>query len=146
MKKLLFTFLGIAVIFSLAFKNNTTPKPMLNHKSDKWGEWGPWKTTSCYKGLDFRVRRTQEDSFNGPKYEWEAQFRNRYEDQISFNFKITEPGDESETGDRQSISANGSSNGEDWALTTNAYRCEVLVDKVRFGDDDASKPYIECGN
>lgn len=154
MKKILITISVFVCVLSivyryqgrLTFLNSDIKTNNEINKSKTFGTWGMWRTTSCYRGLDFRVRRSQEDSFNGPKYEWEVQFRNRYEDVVNFSFKITYPGDESETIDRQSVSANSMSNGEDWALTTNGETCEVLIDKVRFGDDDASKPYVLCGN
>jgi len=153
MKNLLVTISIVGMMVCLAFKypiamqdsHNTNNQRTLN-KPNRFGPWGLWKTTGCYRGLDFRVRRTQEDSFNGEKYEWEVQFRNRYADVINFNFKITYPGDDSEPGGRMSLDANNTSNGEDWGLVEASERCQISVAKVRFGEDDGAKPYVECGH
>lgn len=112
-------------------------------KSPMQSSYGPWKTTSCFKGLDYCVKRASYNEYNG-KYEWLVKFRNRYQEKVNFSFTAKESSVSSaRTSNRISIR----SGGEDgtWFYLAEANSINVFVDQMRFGEDDFSK-YASCDN
>ena len=51
--------------------------------------YGPWQKVSCYKGLQFRTIRSNQESDGS--YWWSVQFRNLYNSEVRFNYNIIEP-------------------------------------------------------
>jgi hypothetical protein len=52
--------------------------------------WGPWNTAQNYNGMDFRVRA---DDCNKGECMWWVEFRNRYNETVAFDFRLTRPGE-----------------------------------------------------
>ncbi|OYQ32252.1 hypothetical protein CHU92_14295 [Flavobacterium cyanobacteriorum] len=50
-------------------------------------EWEEWQKTSCYSKIWFRLR---EEPRHGEQYHWKVQFRNGYNELISFNYHVAD--------------------------------------------------------
>jgi len=55
------------------------------------GDWGEWRAMEDHPGVDFRVRAVFDNPTSDGRYTWTVQFRNRYDQVVSFNFKVTHP-------------------------------------------------------
>lgn len=132
MKKLtLLSAFGLMV--TLTSFTNSTPS----------GDWGPWTSMSCFKGLDFSVKKASYNEY-AKKYEWWVKFRNRYNTNASFNCVLKESYVSSAKGtDRVTVRAN-SEGGSTWFLIAEANYARVFVDKLRFGNDDWGTDYATC--
>jgi len=53
--------------------------------------WGPWNTTSCYKGIQWRVRYNRKTTIKG-KHEWGLEIRNRYTSKLYLSWELLEQG------------------------------------------------------
>ncbi|WP_159800266.1 hypothetical protein [Flavobacterium sp. MK4S-17] len=49
--------------------------------------WEEWQKTSCYSKISFRLK---EEKKRGNQYRWKIQFRNDYNEVISFNYHVTD--------------------------------------------------------
>ncbi len=103
-------------------------------------DWGPWTTATCFRGLDFRVRRGHYYESLG-KYNWQLQFRNRYNESMYLQFEMVEPEREEEiknsgkTTNGTTIAANTTESSEPhWDILKAASNIYVYVNKVRFGN------------
>lgn len=131
-------------------------------------EWGGWNNVSCWQGLQYRFKRTGDS--NGRKF-WDIQFRNNYNQQVSFNFNIINP-EEAElakalVAQKRSRSVNAS-NRLQWTDlagrgsgrianmrsasvessfgNTTSVSVALIVFEFRFGDDNTEKKYAACGS
>lgn len=50
--------------------------------------YGPWQKVSCYKGLQFRTVRGNQE--RDGTYWWSVQFRNLYSSEVRFSYNIVE--------------------------------------------------------
>lgn len=154
MKKLLLITLVCVGAFGLtSTKMNTSEKATqgcwveVDLKDLDAGEWGSWTTTDCFKGLDFRVKRSSQNSYS-KKYEWLVQFRNRYYEKVTFNYKMVPYAEKSEirrtgkTLNRVDVAANSTMSGSKWAYLDESSKVYVYVNKLRFGKDYGD--YAEC--
>lgn len=48
--------------------------------------YGPWYTAVCFKGIEYRVSKGQYNEY-AKEYKWYVQFRNNYNQEISFSFE-----------------------------------------------------------
>ncbi|UAY52639.1 hypothetical protein [Ferruginibacter albus] len=107
-------------------------------------EYGQWRTTSCFKGIDFCVKKASYNE-SARKYEWWVKFRNRYTQTISFDFTAKESYVTSaNTTDRVTIKPGDE--GGSWFLVADANSVKVFVDHLRFGNDDWGTAYAPCDN
>lgn len=107
------------------------------------GDYGNWQTTSCFKGVDFCVRKVEYNEY-AKKYKWLVKFRNRYYEDVHFDCKLTESYINSAKGtDRVHIKAN-SEGGESWFLVNEANSVNLFVNSLRMGKDDWGTNYIPC--
>jgi hypothetical protein len=105
-------------------------------------EFGAWKTTSCFKGLDFCVRRSSYNEYAN-KYEWHVKFRNRYVQNITFNCVATASNvSTARTTDR--ITVRPGQESMVWFLIPDANSVNVFVDAARFGSDEWGTDYANC--
>ena len=119
--------------------------------------WGPWKSSSCFKGIQFRVNR---DSYNdnAKKWHWSIEIKNTYNKKVSISYKLTTPEDgEKRTNSRTTIEVGGVSTG-DWSLlASNGNYIQIYVDRACFhhpnGFDQCSEydqkgyaSFAECDN
>jgi TPR repeat protein len=154
MKKLLYTLLALLLLSQTGFSQNVT--------------WGPWNPVSCWKGLHFHLSRGDYNA-SAQKYMWYCQFKNDYNQPVSFEFSILSPEEVSSyqagTWSPNSLGRNGrmtltasedqSADPKDYfgvqpgtsALFTSGTKLFVAIKNVRFGNDDQSLPYAtdECG-
>lgn len=107
--------------------------------------FGPWRTTTCFKGLDYSVKRASYNE-SAKKYEWWVRFRNRYKVNASFDCVLKESTVISaKCTDRVTVRAN-SEGGGIWFLVADANAVKVFVDALRFGKDDWGTRYEPCDN
>lgn len=133
MKKTTFLF-AIGLVFLVLSSFNTSNNT----------DWGPWQTSSCYKGLDFSLKR---DSYNdyAKKYKWLIKFRNRYNENVAFSFVLKENSVSSADGThRGNVKANSEGPGT-YFLLADANSVKTFIDKLRFGNDWGSD-YVQCDN
>lgn len=106
-------------------------------------DWGPWNQTDCYKGLDFRVKNRGKN-YDGTKYKWSVQFRNRYYDKIYFSYEVynNRPSNPRTT-NRTDLDHNKISSGYRDFYMQNGSSIFVYVDKVRF-KKDGLQDYYNC--
>lgn len=114
-------------------------------KSPFQPSYGPWRTTSCFKGIDFCVKRA---SYNESvrKYEWWVKFRNRYQEDVAFNCALKESNIFSAKGTERITVRASSESGGTWFLIADANSVNVFIDALRFGDDVWGTPYVKCDN
>ena len=110
--------------------------------------WSAWSTTSCLRGLDFRIRN---DSYNkyAKKYKWYIEFRNRYKENIHLSFKAVALSERNEinrtkkTTDRIHVDGN-SGTYKTYYLVSSKSSLYVYVNKVRIGTKDYGYDYYNC--
>jgi hypothetical protein len=103
--------------------------------------YGPWQTTSCYKGIDYCVKRNEYNEYS-KKYHWSVKFRNRYQTKVSISFTAKESYVRSaSTTDRVTIRSGAEHS--NWFLIADGNAITVFVDKLRFGEEDSGK-YEYC--
>ena len=99
------------------------------------GQWSSWQTTNCYEGIDYRVKYEKE-VLDGKKHEWLLEIRNRYRDEMSLSWEITEAGRSDVNLNRRSTLGAGESLDRSRFLTTGPRgRVSVWIDRVRFISD-----------
>lgn len=106
-------------------------------------EWSTWRETSCYKGLDFRVKNRGKN-YNGTKFNWGVQFRNRYQDRIYFSYEVYDDiPSNPRTTNRTDIRSGEMTDGYRDFYMQNGNSIYVFVDKVRF-ERDGLQDYYDC--
>jgi hypothetical protein len=114
-------------------------------KAPLQSSYGPWRTTSCFRGLDYCVKRASYNEY-AKKYEWRVKFRNRYNENVSFNCVLKESSVSSAKGtERVTVKAN-SEGGSSWFLVADANSVNVFIGELRFGQDDWGTKYAPCDN
>ena len=107
--------------------------------------WGSWNTTSCLKGLEFRVRNGGYNNY-AKKYKWYIQFRNRYKEKIYFSYKAVAPSQRHEiarsgkTTDRLHIKGNLGIR-KSYYLVKSSNSIFVYVNRIRIGANDYGDYY-----
>lgn len=104
--------------------------------------YGPWRTTHCYQGIDFRVK-IEPRPVNG-KYKWIVDFRNRYQEEVAFSATATESYIASAKTDMRFIIGPGKTDGTYWFLAETK-EINVYVDKLVNHTTKAGE-YVPCGN
>jgi len=110
--------------------------------------WSSWTQTDCYKGLDFRVKKTEYNE-HAKKYRWSVQFRNRYQENIHFSCTAVKPSERSKirssnkTTDRMHAKGNGGTTGT-YFLVDAPSDIYVHVNKVKIGKDTWEGGYYDC--
>ncbi len=107
--------------------------------------WGAWRTTSCWKGLDYRVRNDGYNKYVG-KYKWSIQFRNRYRQRIGFMAIAIRPGESSPKTDKYiNVSASDTSSAY-WFVDSKTsilmYFEHMSIGKRKFRAEE----YYRCDN
>ena len=117
-----------------------------NFKSYAQSSYGPWQSSSCFKGVDFCVKRVTYNE-SARKYEWTVKFRNRYNENVTFSCALKESSISSGKGtDQVTIKAN-SEGGSTWFLVADADAVTVFIDSLTFGEEDwGSNKYAPCDN
>lgn len=118
-------FFTLSAMRPLSVRNTKTPE--IN------SDWGEWINVSCYKGIDFRTKKGDYNSY-ARKWLYSIQFRNRYYKRVSFNYSVNEPGEDNTPDHRKHIDASEASD-VTGTLLYSANGCRILINKVRFGDD-----------
>ncbi len=100
--------------------------------------WRPWQKTSCYSKIAFRLKY---DGMNGSQHHWKIQFKNEYDNLISFNYNITDKLQQyTITTHRKALEAKKESGEID--IYTKEEDIFLLVDKVSMGP--YPEDFIEC--
>jgi hypothetical protein len=145
--KLLINLLMAATFIAMtAFTITTGTQEMTKltvKENTESNNWGPWKQTDCYRGLDFRVKK-RGPNYDNTKYIWAVQFRNRYDDKIHFNYEVYDSRPSSpRTTNRTDLSPNETSSGYRDFYMHNGNSIYVYVDRVRLGKDGL-QDYYNC--
>jgi hypothetical protein len=112
--------------------------------------WSEWQSIRCHQGLDYSVTKDRslgDDGYNqySKKYKWLVRFRNRYQENISFNYVLKESNIfQAEGNSRITIGAGSETDETGFFLVADENTVNVFVDRVRFGDDTG--PYAACGS
>lgn len=115
---------------------------LMGFKEPAVSDYGAWKSVSCFRGLDFCVKKASYNEY-AKKYEWWVKFRNRYQETVSFDFTAKESYvNTAKTTDRISVRPGGE-NGS-WFLLAEESSVNVFVDHLRFGQDDWGTKYAAC--
>ena len=126
--------LSIFLLVLMSFTAKLTPQQ---------NSFGPWKTSTCFKGLDFCVKKGSYHQPSGT-YMWTVKFRNRYNVKIHFNCVLAASNATSaNTRERDEISPNEEFENDFFVADANNVR--VFVDKMRFGNEDYGE-YANCDN
>lgn len=104
--------------------------------------WGRWHETSCYKGLDYRVKNKGQASDG--RYKWGVQFQNRYYEKIYFSYEVydSRPYNPRST-NRTDLQPDEISSGYRDFYMNSGNSIYVYVDNVRFGRDGL-QDYYSC--
>ena len=149
MKFIALLFIGFITMmsFTTSSKSDSVLKLELTEENVDQNGWGTWKTTDCFRGLDFRVKRKK--SSYSTKTEWLVQFRNRYNNKIYFNFEIVPYSQRSairrsqRTTNRTDLNANTTERNSHYRYLEESNLVYVHVNRVRF-NKDGSQPYSNC--
>ena len=106
--------------------------------AQSWTDWGSWKSVSCFKGIDFRVK-SKKTSYG--KYEMYIEFKNRYRKDIHFTYEI-KGGAYKNRNNRTTVRAGDVKKIWGGASYTSDY-FNVYLDRLRFGRDGL-QPYANC--
>lgn len=107
-------------------------------------DWGPWRTSSCFKGLDYSLKKNKYNEY-AKKHNWTIKFRNRYNEKVSFSYVLKESNVSSAEGShRTTVLANSEGPGT-FFLLADANSVKTFIDKLRFGNDWGSD-YVQCDN
>lgn len=106
--------------------------------------WGAWKTSDCYKGLDYRTKKGDYNEI-AKKYKWFVEFRNRYHEPLSLSTNLFATESEYITGktvSRLTYIKNGESK-TSWFLIkpTATNGIWIKYNKVRVGSNDSGDYY-----
>ncbi|MFL9837515.1 hypothetical protein ABS768_08405 [Flavobacterium sp. ST-75] len=100
--------------------------------------WQAWQKTSCYSKIEFRLKY---DGKNGEQHHWKVQFKNNYNNLISFNYTVTDKIQQyTLTTHRKTLNAGKQS--EEIDLFTGLEDIYILVDKVSM--TPYPENFIEC--
>lgn len=100
--------------------------------------WEPWQKTSCYSKIQFRIKYVEQ---RGEQHIWKVQFKNDYQQLISFNYNITHNVEQyTITTHRKTLNANQLS--EEIELYTKEDDIFLLVDKVSL--TPYPEDFIDC--
>lgn len=108
--------------------------------AQSWTDWGRWTTTSCFKGVDFRVKSKKTST---GKYEMYLEFRNRYNGDVHFNYEA-EGGSYTTKNNRVTVRAGETYKTWAGASFTSDY-FYISIDRLRFGRDGL-QDYANCDN
>lgn len=135
-KKILSLTLSFLVIsFLMSFTSTGEVESLSGSTSVKQHNWGPWKTTSCFRYLKYRVKKKSY------KNEWAIEFKNGYNQSISMSVSI----EDGFGGDRFTIPSGQSQvRSAYYTDNENATYINFGVDKVKFGDTSWGGPYAQC--
>lgn len=133
---MLITFTAITGIFLLANAHDSETK-----QNPFTTEWGEWMNDDCFKGIDYRVRKGEYNSYAG-KWNWYVQFRNRYQAPVHFNYIVSEPGTRPDPDHRTHMDGNCISDTKLFLLY-NSSLVHVRVGYIRFGNSDSGN-YASC--
>lgn len=137
---------AFALVVSSAFTTTEPAPDVIKIELDETlmqGDWGPWSQTSCFRGLDFRVKYRGEN-YDGTSHKWSVQFRNRYQNKIFFNYEVYNSRPSSpRTTNRMDLSSGAESSGYRDFYMNNSQSIYVYVDKVRF-TSDGLQDYYDC--
>ncbi|PZD79309.1 hypothetical protein DNG35_02150 [Mesonia sp. K7] len=97
-------------------------------------DWSEWKTTSCFKYLNYRVKKGETAK------KWYIEFKNNYNQNISMSVTIKN----GFGGDRSTIKSGETKKSYYFTDVEYASRIDFVVDKVKFNDTSWSGPYAEC--
>ncbi|HLU81291.1 MAG TPA: hypothetical protein VK010_04390 [Flavobacteriaceae bacterium] len=91
---------------------------------EKWQEWQP---TSCYENIEFRLRFVRQ---HGDKTVSEVQFKNNYNQLVTFNYGFTEDEEDFLTEYRKTLHPKEA--GKPEFIYTKGDNFYILVDKLSF--------------
>ena len=102
-------------------------------------QFGPWKESSCYKGLEYCTRI---DGYNqyAKKDKWIVKFRNKYEKEIHFNYILKDSAADKKFVGRKHLLYGKEEEG--WMLITPGVKIDISFDRVCLGNDDGK--YAAC--
>lgn len=116
-------------------------------------DWGEWRTTKCFKGIQFRTRPmgTEPGKYGYSRY---IQFKNNYNTKVAFGYTVK--GFQKEHDEyvqihgsqyRTELKANSTDDGLMWFSSTNANGQYISLGYLRFlgiDETDASKTFEGC--
>jgi hypothetical protein len=133
--------------FSIMKKQHTIKLPLLilvigllqSFVSMGQQNFGPWKESTCYKGLEYCTRI---DGYNqyAKKDKWIIKFRNKYEKEIHFNYVLKDTVADKKFVGRKHLKYGKEEEG--WMLITPGIKMDISFEKVCLGDDDGK--YASC--
>jgi hypothetical protein len=99
--------------------------------------WSDWKTSTCYRGIDFRVSRGDHNEEKN-LWLWEYEFRNRYNENVTFEASIKPSYDlDCHTNLLIQIDANGiEGNMADWLAESN--HVNICVNQLKVNGEGNS--------
>lgn len=101
-------------------------------------QWDEWQKTSCYSNISYRLLELGK---LGEQYRWKIQFRNDYDNIISFNYHVTDKvGKYTTTTHRKALHQGQVS--EEIDLYTKSQDIYILADKVSM--TPYPENFIEC--
>ena len=86
-----------------------------------------WTSTNCYKNIQYRL---VQDGKKGKRFRWKLQFKNNYNQLVTFNYGITEEENNFLTNQRKTLQAHQTS--EPVEIYTDQQKFYVLVDGLSF--------------
>lgn len=115
-----------ALVCSILFH----PRPVLA------ASYGPWDTVPYHPGVDYRVRCDCGHGSVRGLHMWWVQFRNRYDDRVTFSFRIISPGVRSAGfGDRVTINPKCIQESGSLVEVPHGGTVEVVIDNWKTGAD-----------
>lgn len=127
-------FLSVSIMLLFSLKVNSSVLKPINKKLDRY-TWGQWKTTSCYKGINYRIKR--DDHYEG---KWFIEFSNRYVSEVSMDVEVVNAGSPV----RIHIPSGDTRKEYFYLKDKRANEINFYINKLKFDDRSWGGPYAEC--
>lgn len=101
-------------------------------------DWEDWQKTSCYSKISFRLKYVEQ---RGEQHVWKVQFKNDYQQLISFSYHVTDKLQEYNTTTHRKI-VNGKQVSDEVEVFTSLQDMYIIVDKVSLSAQP--RDYIDC--
>ncbi len=104
-------------------------------QNSSWTGWSQWMTSSCYKGIDFRINTNRTST---GEYEARLEFRNRYYKTVSFQFEA-QGGSKTTSNNYVNLEPGGTDNSYIGSSFTSD-RFRILVDELKIANSNSVQP------
>ena len=102
--------------------------------------WSEWNTSSCYQGIDYRVKKGDYNEFT-KGYKWIMQVKNRYKEAASISFNLSSANKQGSF-TRQNAISGGTT--QSWFLIKGIENASELIVGIKAVKFKNSNDFYDC--